>query len=433
MDIKAGYKMIEHESYTEHGRKFKVTDSKTGQKVYKTAVGQLNVLEGKDYKPYIWDSSQNTCRFNDYEIKLTSTGVEFWEEGTKLIGFGAHPEIEKVLTLSDFERKETTVSGLAVVHSVTQDATDKIEISYDVETDDLKSRVSFEVGGRRTITFGCELTAKVLDKLQRLTLEFDQEAILEKPGRFDSGKRYVFKDGQSYWKWPSIEDADHTETITKDKLEVHLKEQVYTSINPITIKPDTWGPTNTSDDCLEVEDSTYVDHSGGYVGLGQESGDVIDTGAHFVVTDADMPGATIDNGTKLIVTNPIDVGTVQGVLKICDDRAVGAWGAANRPSQHTKHPDTVEADPNGSSTQDSPEMKTLVQARIDGDDVADPFESGDTMSIVWEDDGSNNGNYFIWTEETVDFTIVYTPAPVGGNAPTGTIYGALVGPIGGPI
>jgi len=74
---------IVHDKYTETGRKFTITDKEnkpTGQKVYKAGVGQVNVLDGKEYKPYIWDSEHQVCRYNKYEIRLTTSGIEIWEE-----------------------------------------------------------------------------------------------------------------------------------------------------------------------------------------------------------------------------------------------------------------------------------------------------------------------------------------------------------------
>jgi len=69
---------IVHDKYTSNGRKFNITE--TGQKVYKAGIGQVNVLDGKEYKPYIWDSEHQVCRYNKYEIRLTTSGIEIWEE-----------------------------------------------------------------------------------------------------------------------------------------------------------------------------------------------------------------------------------------------------------------------------------------------------------------------------------------------------------------
>jgi len=418
---------LKHLSYTETGRKFDVTkDGKpAGQKVYKGGLGQVNVLDQGVFKPYVWDQARQICKFNNYEIRLVAAGVEIWEGSTKLIGLGAHPEIEKELTADEFDRKAPAVSGLTSRIITNQESADRIEISYNVETDDISTRISFEMGGRREITFGCELTAKVLDKKQRLTLEFDQESTLSELGLPDWPhplQKYIFKDGKTYWKWLPSENAEHKATVTKDKTEVHLKEQVYTSLEPVRIKPDTFGPQNVGDAGMEYG-GTWMDDSSGNITMGSYSSSDTDAAWTFTVTDADLPGATINSGTKIVLTG----GTVGGSgcsnnLKICDSRDVGTWAQGNLPSDQTKHPDNHDWDESSGSEYDSSDVgdntQNLVQARIDGDDVADAHQSGDKMSFVSENVDSGTDNYVYWPEETADLTIEYTPAASSSSSST---------------
>lgn len=411
---------LKHLTYTATGRKFNVVDKDdkpTGDKVSKFGCGQVNVLDGKDYKPYLWDSDHQICKFNKYEIRLVTGGVEVWEGNTKLVGFGAHPEIEDEAYPGDFDRKTATVSGLATSLATNNDSADRIEISYDVDTDDFKAKVSFEVGGARGITFGVVNTAKVLDKKQRTTLEFDQESTLQKAVLGDlNRKKYLFKDKKSFWTWDPSENDDHTVTLETDKTKFHLKEKVYDTLVSEILKPDTWGPTNVGDAGFELGDTTWYDDSGGDILVGNYSGSSLDAAWTWTVTDTDLPGATINTGTRLTIPTYTQFsGTADGLLRICDSRDVGTWGSSNRPSGETKHPDTVEWDRNSNgSPAYSPEAQALVQARIDGDDTAGAHQSGDKMSFVWEDVNSATGDQGYWAEETTDLTIEYTPASGGG-------------------
>jgi len=416
---------LKHNSYTKTGRTFDVVvDSKpTGQKVYKAGIGQVNILDHGDYKPYVWNAQTKICKFNNYEIRLTSTGVEIYEKDTKLLGFGAHPEIEQTVSEEKvFERKTATISGLSTSLIANEDSADRIEISYDVDTNDLKANITFEVGGAKQVVFGTKITPKVTGEKQRLTLEFDQESTLAKPvlANFPSRPKYNFKDKKSYWLWEKSEDTDHKVTLGTNKTEIHLKEKVYNTLTTEEIKPDTWGPTTiaAADDCMEYGGS-YIDNDGGNIAAGVHDSNVVDAGLMWTVTNTDLPGATINTGTKINFTIDGTEGNgIDGVLTLADDRSPGSWGSGNLPSGLTKHPDTVDWDLNATGSQDSPELNSFIQQRIDGNDVAAAFASGDKIAIVWEDVASGTVyNFVYWAEGVGDLTIVYTPSSGGISIP----------------
>jgi|GEM_PF-6423302 len=403
---------LKHKSYTKNGRELDVVDKEgkpTGEKVYKGGSRQVNVLDGEVYKPYLWDSNKKVCKFNDYEIRLTASGVEIYQGSTKLLGLGAHPEIE---VDSVFERKTATVSGLATRTITTETSADRIEISYDVDTSDMKSNITFEVGGRQTVKFGCALNAKVLNEKQRLNLEFDQKATLATSsiGKIPTSKKYVFADKKSFWKWDNNELTDHKIVLGEAKTEVILGEKVYTSLAAEKVAPDTWGPTNTSDDCIEAAGAYADEDANGDLACGYYSGYGTLHSAWKFLNVAIGAGATCNDGCKITCplagsSNGVGSGAV-GVLKVEDSRTPADFDADHLPSDRTWHNTTVNWSSDvDSGSIDSPEAKTVFQQRFDDDHV-----SGDNWVLGWFSTQSSGTNFQTTEADAADLTVVYTPA-----------------------
>jgi hypothetical protein len=338
-------------------------------------------------------------------MRLVTDGIEIWEGETKLTKLSAHPEIESESNPGKFKRKKSFVYGLQVRTINNFDAADKIEISYNVETEDFKSNVAFELGGSRLMTFGCSQKAKVLGKKQRLTIEFDKEIISIKSS--DKTKK-------SYWVWLPHEDSDHNVTTSKDRAHLHIKEKIYNSFNVERTKPDTWGPTTVTaaDDGYEENNATWYDDDGFnriIVGTHGLTGHHQDAGLMWTVTDTDLPGAVIKSGTKINVNITLAAGSgATDLLRIVDSRTPGTWGSANRPSQQTLHPDLTAWNISSTGSHDSPDAtKTLMQARIDGNDSAAAFQSGDKIAWIWFGKYGGEGYAVRFTEANATLTIVY--------------------------
>ena len=70
---------IVHDKYTSNGQKFDITE--TGQKIYKSFIGQKNVDLGNDvFAPYVWDEPSQSIRYGDLSCEFYSGGYQVVRE-----------------------------------------------------------------------------------------------------------------------------------------------------------------------------------------------------------------------------------------------------------------------------------------------------------------------------------------------------------------
>ena len=439
---------LEHLKHQPNGRTFKVVEDgqPTGQQVYKAFIGQKNVdLGGGDFTPYVWDEPGQSIRYGNH---LCEFNVD---------GFQTIREYGSVETLIDDQRFEvqywqTQAGGRWRILDLHQ-----IGLTVDQQEDHciITRNLSDGVGNTLDIDFLFRPTEKVrltfrlhvVDaNLYRIRFQNTGIAgeVTEVPCIAFGGEnlgihKLLFEN--IWFQWDETEIGIHEGYTIEDqaggkKLDLFLGDFDLPADGSIIVSPDTWGPTVTGDDGVETDDTTWSDDFSGYIGAGAgAASESLDHAASFVVTDTDLPGAVINSGTYLSYGNIIfNSGDVDITIKICDSQDVGTWGSGNRPSQQNQHPDTVPWLVDTAGAQNTPNLASLLQARIDGEDIADPYESGDKISLILLNNGNSDGNYYFDLEESITLTIDYTPAPSGytltadpgSYSKTGTEAGLLV-------
>ena len=413
---------IEHLSYTATGRKFKVTEDgqDTGQRVFKTFVGQNNVdLGDNNFVPYLWDDPSQSIRYGNLSC-------EFYPGGYQVVR-----EFGNVETLIDDQRFEVQYwddpqwrtldlwqIGLTVDQQedycvVTRNLSDGSGNILDVDyifrpLEKVKNTFRLHVvdANLYRIRFQSSGIAGEVTEISAITLGGENLGIYKL--LFDNIK----------FQWLANEIDTHSNYTIEDqaggkKLDIFIGDFDLAANSGVVVSPDTWGPTTVADadDGFEHNDTTWYDDNSGSIYAGDFEGADLDAGFMWTVTDTDLPEATINTGTKITinVAGIYDAG-VDGILKLADDRSPGTWGSSNRPSQLTKHTSvTVDWDEGSTGSQDSPELNSFIQQRIDGDDSADAFESGDKLAVIWENVASALDDETYWNEGVGDLTIVFTP------------------------
>lgn len=427
---------LTHYKWEKSGRTLKT--GLPNQFVYKSGIGQANVDLGSDnFAPYMWDAQNKILKFATCEIHLEVDGIQVYLDGKKGVKFGLHPEIKG----TDWERKAATVSGLLVSEVITDNNTDIAEIEYEIETEDQKTKVKLKAGGFHQLELEFEIEAKI-ESEQRLLLETDSlvEAFeiisYYDPAKNKLGKTIGVSLGKSkfFWEYHEADDHKSLDLNSGIKTQIAIAEGYYTVAAIKKISPTTWGPTsiaNTNDDGSEINETSMdldgYDTDGNATG---RTGGADNRDSCWRWDNVTVSG-TIENGSKLT----LDVAWKSGGNFECnifgiEESDPADWSSGTRPSQRTKTTANTAWTVTATGVQDSPEIKTAIQEILDdgghssGNAVAFVINGNDS-SLTWQAEDYETGG----TKATV--TIVYTA--VGGNAPTGALYGPLVGPMGGPV
>jgi hypothetical protein len=400
---------LQHHHWYENGRIFKPLDD-LGQPipykwVEKKRVGQKNVLVDGQYYPYYWDKEKKILQYGTCEIRLTDSQVEFWQKDAKLLGASIHPEVQEA---SVWNRKPSTVSGLRVTEHPTEGAIEKATVAYDVETDGQKGTVVITVGGNNWARSAFAIEAKQAGRL-RLTIAYDRKGTpiqdYDRGGKPLPIRRYNF--GESIWSWLPGEQDDHALEQLTSVSELHLKEADYQATEVRKVSFDSFGPSETSDDCLEIYDyALYFDEYEGHVDCGNMDGT---NRAHMGLIFSNVQASgTAQDGCK--ITFPVEVKGGSGCtanLGISNQDSPTPWSSSWLPSDCTLH-GSVACNINATGPFDSPEIKTLIQYRFDDVD----WDAGDSMAFPLLDNNSSSGNYVYCTSEEsgdgAELTIVYS-------------------------
>jgi len=418
---------IEHLTHTPDCHKFKVIDAEgqdTGQRVLKTFIGRKNVdLGGGNFAPYVWDEPSQSIRYGNLECGFDVDGFQIIRE---------YGSIETLIDDQRFELQYWRTQGGGSWRVL-----DLWQIGLTINQQDDQCIITRNLSDGEGNTLDIEFLFRPLETVKntfrlhvvdadQYRIRFQNSGIAGVPFNpifqtpYSGVYKLIFENIKFQWLGEET-DIHSNYTIENQaggkKLDIFIGDFDLPAGGDIVISPDQWGPTTIADadDGFETDDTSWADDSSGFIATGNHSSGILDAGLMWTVTDVDIPGATIDAGTKISLDiNEYLQNGLDGVLKLIDDRTPGVWGAANRPSQLTKHPDTVDWDIAAEGVVDSPELNTWFQQRVDGDDVAAAFVSGDKVAVALENVTGVEDDYVYWTEGEGDFTIVFTPG--GGPA-----------------
>lgn len=412
---------LQHLKWEKSGRTFK-TD-KPDQFVYKSRVGQKNVkISEEEYLPYVWDSDKKIVKFADCEIRFQDRGLYFYRNGKRLFFSAFHLESK---LLGNWKKEQYSKSELAVQEIKSERAIEQITISYNLINDKLDSGIEIVIGASDKVRFGFTTKAKVTGEY-RLDWESDIVEQGKNIVQLDRETNEPFVIGRKFkdyfWRWKREESKDHKISDTSSKFNIRLNEKQYVENEEVILRPTTWGPTETSDDCYEENspNGDYYDDFEGNVFVGENWGSM---NIGWIWTNVTADG-TANNGCKITIDDTGEGGAgCTANLQAVNNDTPDAWDATHYPSNATVHAGTVAWNSIGSGQNDvdSPEIKTIIQERFDGSHT-----SGKSLAIVWLDNGSGADDWNRCDAQSgggtgAELTIDYTAAAAANPNQTQSI------------
>jgi hypothetical protein len=418
-------KISQGESYPQWTSNGKLSEAGGGKMKYSSLSGQRNVQTDNGYEPYIYFSNNNTVKVGGFSIEFrsqeqggyqiitnsTTSEVEIEDQRFELQywreqGGGSWRVID--LWLMDIEvstaDNDTTFPKLFVKRVLSDGEGNELNITYsftpkntillrfDLKVqDEDQYQIRFQstgIAGDTIITNTTNLIENVTGGLQ-----------------FDNIK----------FSWSFDESDNRTWEIEQQaggkKVDIFLGNYSLSAGGNITIFPDTWGATETSDDCFSVR-STYYDSydagDGDQLGVGVTTG--IEVHAGWIWSNVEADG-TAEAGSFIRVYGGTRVGdTPDAYLAASTDDTPTAWSTDFVPPDITGESTTIDWDEDGTGTQDSPEIYTMIQDRFDNN-----HDSGDSMALVWISLMDSGTHSFGWNAEDgspgngAELTIVFTP------------------------
>jgi len=245
--------MITHDHWTAGGRVFTDTDNPKRRIWTRDATGK-NVFDGEKYVPYI--RKGNSIQFGNYELRLGSSGLEWYRDTKRLFGGAFYPEKYNL----GWERKVSTVSSLQVVEEKTEGPTDYLRISYVIRTEDEEATIKIVLGGKETLQFAFDIKALATGG-HRLLFETDAKgtalSMLESEG-------VLLENDYGKITWDKKEKDDHL-VQGGIHLSIAIKEGQYSKFETKKVSPTEWGPDSPSYKGYEYNgDYTEEDATFGY-------------------------------------------------------------------------------------------------------------------------------------------------------------------------
>jgi len=428
---------LERLPYTPDCSKFKVTTvggQDTGQRVLKTFPGRKNVdLGDGTFEPYVWDEPSQSIRYGNLSCEFDVDGFQTIRE---------YGSIETLIDEQQFEVQYWRTQGGGSWRVL-----DLWQIGLTVDQQDEQCTVTRNLSDGLGNTLDVDFLFRPHEKVKNTFRLHVVDASLIYRIRFQNtgiaGEvtevPYIDRTTQNNlgiykllfenikFEWDSNEINLHSYAVEDQaggkKLDIFISDFVLDANGDVIISPDTWGPTTTSADGTEEDNSIW---NANEVLAGNFFGEALDAGMQWTITDVDLPGATINVGTKITAdVVSVEGAGVTGLLKIVDDRTPGVFGSSNRPSQMLpKHSTTVVWNEASTGSRDSPELNAFVQQRIDGE-IGAAFESGDIVPVIWEDNGSGSGSFTESANGGNTLTLVYTPSGGGETFYQNTGQGAM--------
>ena len=409
--------LLKHHS---NGHTLKVTTEggqDTGQRVYKSRVGQKNVdLGDGNFEPYVWYDSIKTVRYSNLLCEFYSAGYQVVREYSsgKVLVDDQRFEVQywddpQWRTLDLWQIGLTVDDTNEDFCVVTRKLSDGLGNTLDVD-------FLFEPKEEVKLTFRLRVVDadqyRIRFQNSGIAGEVTEVPFIRRSDQSVLGIGELLFDNIRF-KWLSNEIGIHTGYTIEDqaggkKLDFFLGDFDLPANGSVTVSPTTWGPTTTSDDCSSYG-GAYEDDYEGDIFVGIYDSNIEHMGLTF--SNVAVPaGAETQVGTKITITAAsIDGTQTDCYLTVCDSRDVGAWGAENLPEDQTEHSTTVPWNPNESSgSHDSPELKDPVQDRFDGDAAAAHVEN-DPLTVIWMSGMSSGTGEQAITADDAELTIVYTP------------------------
>jgi hypothetical protein len=350
-----GVKMaLTHERYTSGARIF---SNGNGQKTLKAIVGQRNVLDGKDYKPYVWDAQNLILKFHDSELHFLSDRLRLYrKEFSQNFDFAFHPENK---AQGNWERKSASKSSLTINEFESDRATTGINITFKLITVDQEASISIYADASGHVDFGLQTKALKAGTL-RLTMEHTIDGEIEEIEGYRNKSNpgdlrlvgYRFTKLGYTWSWTYNEAAERTILKDSTKVELHLNEADYTLEQIKKTSPDSIGPIAVganADDAASDVNGYCSDGSGSpggcdqyqfFIDDGDPSGAWHNVGFRFTGIDLEGQPASIDGGTQLTCDNAQDTTDTGDTMRIYAEQAQDpsqfADSGGARPHDKTK-------------------------------------------------------------------------------------------------
>jgi len=411
--------------YNPNGRTYREMEGglPTGRKVYKGrgGNGEKNVdLGGGDFAPYVWDEPSQSIRYGGLSCEFYPAGYQVVRE------YGSSETLidEQKFSVQYFREQGSKWIDLDL-HQIGLTVDDTNE-DYCIVTRNLSDglgntlNIDFLFRPREKVRLTFRLHVVDADQYRirfqntGIAGEVTEVPLIDRVTQDNLGiHRLVFENIK--FLWDADEISIHEGYVIEDqaggkKLDFFLGDFDLPADGNITISPTTWGPTTTSNDCLEYDDTTYFDDSSGDLFIGEYNLEEMDIG--WIFSNVAVPaGSTCGIGCKITGTAGGFGGFAgaggNGLLEVEDSRAPDDYDQTHRPSQRSYHAGTVvDWDTStASGTFDSPELNTLAQQRFDDDHVA-----GDGMAFRWREDQSTNGDWQSVVPDDAELTLVYTEA-----------------------
>ena len=423
-------KILANESYPQWTSNGKLSDAGGGKLSYSSMSGQKNLLTDSGYLPYLYFSNNDTILVGDFQIQFRSQE----QGGYQIITNTTSDEVE--IEDQRFELQYWREQGGGSWRII-----DMWQMDTEVSTADndttfpkifIKRMYSDGEGNELNITYyftpqnqiQLRFDLKVVDEDQyRIRFQSTGVAgdttIVNKSRLVEGGSENItggLQFANIQFGWSYDESANRSWNIEQQaggkKVDIFLGTYELGDGENITIYPDTWGATETSDDCFSAS-GTYYDSSdqgaGDQIAMGYYLASVIHSG--WIWSNVEAYG-TAETGCFIRIFGTTQIGvTADGVLGASTDDTPTAWSSSWLPEDCSQESTTIEWDEAGTGTQDSPELSTMIQDRFDNN-----HDDGDDMAIVWitEETGPTTAALGLYSEDGspgtgAELTIEFTP------------------------
>ena len=425
---------LKHIAWLKHGRQYQVLDDQDhliqDRFAYQTHVGQKNVDvndDGSEFAPYVMNDVAGSLRFGDSQCDF----ADGWQT-IKHLG-------QTIVNRSRiYIQRDIGGVWIDIPHGI---PTRNVRVDYPREdratayldfpniqgyANGSRLQVGIEVGGGDRQILGFRLRSPVAGTFRlEWVLEVSGDvplSYIKAPKIFDPDETILGGQiGNVRIRWAREEAPNRSVTVESSEgnklVHIFLGPYNLNAMEWLNIYPDTFGPASAVDDCLEVEGIAYYDDNGsGDVAVGDYAA-TYKFHAGLLFTNVTVPaGATANDGCALTLYSNVSPGyngsgAIAAALRMVDSSSPAAWGAANLPSGQSLHAASVtwQGVIATYTSINSPEIKTLIQARIDGGHT-----SGDGMAIVWLTSHTPSGDHNVYfdAEEagtaaqlTIDYTV----------------------------
>jgi hypothetical protein len=444
------------DKYTSNGTLYDVLDevgNPTGQKCYKSSIGEENVSDGATgFLPFLLQGSNINFGKDNHSLEFAADKQVIKRAGETICSsfkfivqaYVGGQWVDQPHNMPDRSFKQGQVFREGGWMQDDKKCTGYLtfpdaHLSFGQQKPyDLQ--IGLEAGGSSRSSLGFRFRAPasgqirfliVLDGLQKLPTDWEW---IE--GRNGIGSKEIIRLGiqtkDFKWMWTKEEAPYRDITVENNpdntkKILIIFGTYNYIANNWLTVYPDTWGATETSNDCAEEANASYFNDltyygTPGVLALGIAAAKDISNLWHvgFIFSNVTASG-TISSAILTLHGVSWYVGnTVYSDISVCDVDSPAAWSSSNRPSQQANHADPIAFDLTGQTgTVNTNSFAAALQHRFD--DVN--WASGNSVAIVIITDyaatAANETISLYATEnasQATTLTIVFTPPGGSGLA-----------------